>query len=163
MRSGNGQSPVLDALSIPQILYFISETLYLSSRMLYSTMSDAGAKTTVKKIGQSLEAPAGSFNQNLVVFEVVVAVVGLLCRLICFLLSVSWLILLLKYCRALTPSEGDASINSLEQVKGWFCLEDFPGLIILVYISNKFIFQLLKAAISDTSEFFTFEHQETGG
>ena len=52
----------------------------------------------------------------------------------------SWLILLLKYCRALTPSEGDASINSLEQVKGWFCLEDFPGLIILVYISNKFNF-----------------------
>ena len=91
MRSGNGQLPLLDALSIPQMLSFISET-FLFSRMLYSTMSDAGAKTTVKKIGQSLEAPAGSFNQNLVVFEVVVAVVGLLCCLICFLLSVSWLI-----------------------------------------------------------------------
>ena len=146
MRSGNGQSPVLDASSRPQILSFISETFYLFSRMLYSTMSDAGAKTTVKKIGQSLEAPAGSFNQNLVVFEVVVAVVGLLCRLICFLLSLSWLILLLsymKYSRALTPTEGDASINSLEQVKGWFCLKDFPGLII-IYIFYKFIFQLLK-------------------
>ena len=81
MRSGNGQSPVLDASSRPQILSFISETFYLFSRMLYSTMSDAGAKTTVKKIGQSLEAPAGLLNQNLVVFEVVVA---LLCRLICF-------------------------------------------------------------------------------
>ena len=77
MRSGNGQSPVLDALSIPQMLSFISETFFLFSWMLYSTMSDAGAKTTVKKIGQSLEAPAGSFNQNLVVFEVVVAVVVL--------------------------------------------------------------------------------------
>ena len=55
--------------------------------MLYSTMSDAGAKTTVKKIGQSPEAPAGLLNQNLVVFEVVVAVVVLLCRLICFLLG----------------------------------------------------------------------------
>ena len=81
MRSGNGQSPVLDALSIPQMLSFISETFFLFSWMLYSTMSDAGAKTTVKKIGQSLEAPAGLLNQNLVVFEVVVA---LLCRLICF-------------------------------------------------------------------------------
>ena len=81
MRSGNGQSPVLDALSIPQMLSFISETFFLFFWMLYSTMSDAGAKTTVKKIGQSLEAPAGLLNQNLVVFEVVVA---LLCRLICF-------------------------------------------------------------------------------
>ena len=81
MRSGNGQSSLLDALSIPQMLSFISETFFLFSRMLYYTMSDAGAKTTVKKIGQSPEAPAGSFNQNLVVFEVIVV---LLCRLICF-------------------------------------------------------------------------------
>ena len=89
MRSGNGQSSLLDALSIPQMLSFISETFFLFSRMLYSTMSDAGAKTTVKKIGQSPEAPAGFLNQNLVVFEVIVV---LLCRLICFLLSLSWLL-----------------------------------------------------------------------
>ena len=81
MRSGNGQSSLLDALSIPQMLSFISETFFLFSRMLYYTMSDAGAKTTVKKIGQSLEAPAGLLNQNLVLFEVVVAAVVLLCHL----------------------------------------------------------------------------------
>ena len=100
MRSGNGQSSLLDALSIPQMLSFISETFFLFSRMLYSTMSDAGAKTTVKKIGQSLEAPAGLLNQNLVLFDVVVAVVVLFRRLICFhlfLLSLSWFILLLSY------------------------------------------------------------------
>ena len=103
--------------------------------MLYSTMSDAGAKTTVKKIGQSPEAPAGFVNQNLVVFEVIVV---LLCRLICFFVIIVMVVIAVVFYEIFQSSHtlrGRCQYQLTGASQGLVLPERFSEL------ANKFIFK----------------------